>query len=376
MKIYLVGGAVRDRLLGLPVHECDWVVVGATRQEMLNAGFHPVDAKFPVFLHPETGEEYALARTETKVAAGYKGFEVDASPAITLTQDLARRDLTINALVEDESGQLIDPFGGQSDLEARQLRHITPAFVEDPVRVLRVARFAAHLGALDFEVAPDTRVLLQQMAQSSELQSLQPERIWREMCKALLEPQPWRFFEVLFQCGALTRLIPELAAAIKEDDSAPFAALHSVVGQSDELAVRFAVALYPAAKMTVSAKLLCTRLRAEKGCSDLLDLVVRLGSDFVAAETAGAEFLLRFLEHVRAQQQAGQFQDFLSVCTALWPDEAKVATRRLMLALRGMNDVAASDLLADGYQGVKLGAELAQRRIGFIEKRLEGIAHD
>ena len=376
MKIYLVGGAVRDLLLGLPVHERDWLVAGATGQQMLDAGFRAVDATFPVFLHPETGEEYALARTETKVGAGYKGFEVDASPAITLKQDLARRDLTINALVKDESGQLIDPFGGQRDLEARQLRHITPAFVEDPVRVLRIARFAAHLGALGFVVAPDTHVLLQQMAQSKDLQNLRPERIWREMRKALLEPQPWCFFEVLLKCGALTRLIPELAAAINEDDSASFAALRRVIGQSDELAVRFAVAIYPAAKTAASVAALCNRLRAEKGCSELLDLVVRLGPDFVAAETAEAEYLLRFLENVRAQQQAGRFYNFLLVCAALWPNKAKVAAQRLKLALMGMNDIAASDLLAEGYQGANLGRELVQRRIQFIEKRLKSVAHD
>ena len=375
MKTYLVGGAVRDQLLGLPVQERDWVVVGATGQQMLDAGFRAADADFPVFLHPETGEEYALARTETKTGAGYKGFEVDASPTVTLEQDLARRDLTINALAEDEKGQLIDLFGGQRDLEARQLRHITSAFVEDPVRLLRVARFAAHLGELGFEVAPDTQILLQQMAQSSDLQHLRPERIWQEMRKALLEPQPWRFFEVLLRCGALDRLIPELAAAINGDPT-PFAALRKVAGQSDKLAVRFAAALYPAAKIAVSTEALCNRLRAEKGCSDLLDLVVRLGADFVAAESAEAGSLLQLLERVKAQQQAGRFQYFLLVCAALWPGEAKVATQRLRLALLGMNDVAARDLLAEGYQGVALGAELAQRRIRSIEKRLKRIAHD
>jgi len=375
MKTYLVGGAVRDQLLGLPVHERDWAVVGATGQQMLDAGFHAADADFPVFLHPKTGEEYALARTETKTGAGYKGFEVDASPAVTLEQDLARRDLTINALAEDEKGQLIDLFGGQRDLEARQLRHITPAFVEDPVRLLRVARFAAHLGELGFEVAPDTQVLLQQMACSSDLQHLRPERIWQEMRKALLEPQPWRFFEVLLQCGALARLIPELAAAIDED-LAPFVALRKVAGRSDELAVRFAAALYPAAEMAASVKALCNKLRAEKGCSELLGLVVRLGPDFVAAETAEAGCLLQLLERARAQQQAGRFQHFLLVCAALWPDESEIAAQRLRLALLGMNDVAARDLLAEGYQGLALRAELVQRRTESIEKRLKGIAHD
>ena len=378
MNIYLVGGAIRDRLLGLPVHERDWVVTGATGPEMLAAGFHPADADFPVFLHPETGEEYALARTETKTGAGYKGFEVDASPTVTLEQDLARRDLTINALAEDEKGQLIDPFRGQQDLDAGLLRHITPAFVEDPVRLLRVARFAAHLGGLGFEVAADTQALMVQMAQSDELQHLRPERIWREMRKALLEPQPWRFFEVLLQCGALERLIPELAAAIRESGAgpSPFTALRRVAEQSDELAVRFAAALYPAVEATASVTALCNRLRAERGCSDLLGLVVRLESAFIAAKKAGAEALLQLLEEARAQQQPRRFQGFLRVCEALWPDDAEVAVVRLKLALMGMDDIVAGDLLAEGYQGSALGVELAQRRVQAIEKRVMSVAHD
>jgi len=378
MKIYLVGGAVRDRLLGLPVHERDWVVVGATEEEMLEAGFHPADVDFPVFLHPETGEEYALARTESKIGAGYKGFEVDSCSTVTLEQDLARRDLTINALVEDESGQLIDPFQGQKDLSARLLHHITPAFVEDPVRVLRVARFAAHLGSLGFKVAPETQRLLLQMAQSDDLKNLRPERIWREMRKALLEPQPWRFFEVLQQCGALNRLIPELAAVTPEDDAGSmlFMALRNVTEQSDRLAVRFAVVIYPAVQTAASLDTLCGRLRAEKECSDLLSLVVRLGPDFVAAEAAEAESLLQLLEKARAQQQAERFQNFLLVCETLWPDEAKMAVQRLRLALMGMDDIVASDLLAEGYQGPELGTELAQRRIQSIEKRVMSVVHD
>jgi len=378
MKIYLVGGAVRDQLLGLPVHERDWVVVGATTEEMQNAEFQPADTDFPVFIHPKTGEEYALARTETKTGAGYKGFTTDSRPTITLKQDLARRDLTINALVEDESGQLIDYFQGQRDLNTRQLRHITPAFVEDPVRVLRVARFAAHLGALDFKVAPETQALMAQMAQSADLQNLRPERIWREMRKALLEPQPSRFFDVLFQCGALTALIPELATAIKENntDSIPFIALHRVTKQSDTLAVRFATVMYPAAKAVDSVEAFYSRLRAEKECSDLLDLVVHLGPAFAASADAEAKSLLALLEKAKAQQHAARFQDFLLVCEALWPNVAKAALQQLKLALAGMNDIVPNDLLAEGYQGPELGAELTQRRVRAITKRVTDITHD
>ena len=378
MKIYLVGGAVRDQLLGFPVHERDWVVVGATTEEMQNAGFQPADTDFPVFIHPKTGEEYALARTEKKTGAGYKGFTTDSHPTITLKQDLARRDLTINALVEDESGQLIDYFQGQRDLNARQLRHITPAFVEDPVRVLRVARFAAHLGALGFEVAPDTQALMVQMAQSDDLQNLRPERIWREMRKALLEPQPSRFFDVLFQCGALTALIPELATAIKENDtdSIPFIALYRVTKQSNSLAVRFATVMYPAAKEVGSVEAFCSGLRAEKECSDLLCMVVHLGSAFAASADAEAKSLLALLEKAKAQQHAERFQNFLLVCEALWPDVAKSALQQLKLALAGMNDIVPNDLLTEGYQGPELGAELTRRRIQAIIKRVVNITHD
>jgi len=378
MKIYLVGGAVRDQLLGLPVNEHDWVVIGATAQEMLDAGYRPADADFPVFLHPETGEEYALARTETKTGAGYKGFVTDSRPTITLKQDLARRDLTINALVKDKAGNIIDHFQGKKDLDRRQLRHITPAFVEDPVRILRVARFGAHLGPLNFEITSETQTLMAQMSQSGDLQNLKPERVWQEMRKALLEPQPWRFFEVLFQCGALTALIPELAAAIKNNntDAMPLIELHRVTEQSSTLAIRFAAAMYPAAKSVDSVETFCNKLRAEKECTDLLDMLIRLGPAYAASVDAEAESLLALLEQTKAQQQAERFHNFLLVCEALWPKEAKIATQRLKLALTGMNDIVPSDLLTEGYRGPKLGAELTRRRIQAIEKRIMHITHD
>ncbi len=374
MKIYLVGGAVRDRLLGLPVDERDWLVVGATEQEMLDAGYRRADADFPVFLHPETGEEYALARTETKIAGGYKGFTVDACSTITLEQDLARRDLTINALVEDESGQLIDHYQGQRDLDARQLRHITPAFVEDPVRILRIARFAAHLGSLGFEVAPETQALMAQMVQSGELQNLKPERIWKEMRKALLEPQPWQFFEVLLQCGALALLIPELTATTKS--STPFGSLRKITELSNTLAVRFTAALYPAAKTVDSITTFCNRLRADKACCDLLEMVIHLESSFAGAVDAKAEALLIFLEKSKAQQQPERFQDLLLACEVLWPDLAKMAIPRLKHALIAINDITAKELISEGYQGSELGAALRQQRIKAIEQRVMSNSHD
>ena len=210
MKSYLVGGAVRDRLLGRPVTDRDYVVVGATAEDLLAAGYQQVGRDFPVFLHPRTKEEYALARTERKCAPGYRGFSVQAETGVTLEQDLCRRDLTINALAEDESGQLIDYYGGRADLDNRVLRHVSPAFAEDPVRLLRVARFAARYSDLGFSVAAETLELMRAMTAAGEVDALVPERVWQEWCKALSEPRPSRFFEVLRACGALARLLPEI----------------------------------------------------------------------------------------------------------------------------------------------------------------------
>lgn len=210
LEVYLVGGAVRDLLLGRTPTEYDYVVVGATVDEMLARGFRLVGKGFPVFLHPETQEEYALARTERKIAPGYHGFAVQADPSVTLEEDLRRRDLTINALALAPDGRLIDPYGGQADLEARVLRHISPAFAEDPVRILRVARFAARFAELGFRLAPETLALMQDMVEAGEVDALVPERVWQELVRALAEPRPSQFFEVLRACGALARLFPEI----------------------------------------------------------------------------------------------------------------------------------------------------------------------
>jgi tRNA nucleotidyltransferase (CCA-adding enzyme) len=210
MKTYVVGGAVRDELLGLAVKDRDWVVVGATPEQMLAQGFQQVGRDFPVFLHPQSHEEYALARTERKTAPGYTGFVVHASPGVTLEDDLLRRDLTINAIAKDEAGQLIDPHGGRADIAARVMRHVSPAFAEDPVRILRVARFAARFA--DFSVAPETLALMRDMVAAGEVDALVPERVWQELARGLMEEKPSRMFEVLRACGALRRLLPELDA--------------------------------------------------------------------------------------------------------------------------------------------------------------------
>lgn len=208
MKIYAVGGAVRDGLLGLPIKDRDYVVVGATPADMLARGFTPVGKDFPVFLHPVTHEEYALARTERKTAPGYKGFVFHTDAEVTLEEDLIRRDLTINAIAQLEDGSLVDPFGGQRDLQAKVFRHVSAAFAEDPVRILRVARFAARFG--DFVVAPETNALMRQMVEAGEVDALVPERVWQELARGLMEAQPSRMFEVLRACGALARIMPEL----------------------------------------------------------------------------------------------------------------------------------------------------------------------
>ena len=212
MEIYLVGGAVRDRLLGRPASDRDYVVVGATPQQLAERGYKPVGKDFPVFLHPQSGEEYALARTERKSGRGYAGFTFDTSATVTLEDDLRRRDLTINAMAEDESGRLVDPFGGARDLDARLLRHVSEAFVEDPVRLLRVARFAARYAPLGFKLAPETQALLHAMVDNGEVDHLVPERVWAETSRALTEPQPSAFLRVLRDCGALARLFPEIDA--------------------------------------------------------------------------------------------------------------------------------------------------------------------
>jgi len=205
-QFYVVGGAVRDDLLGLPQSDRDWVVVGATPQQLLDLGYRPVGKDFPVFLHPDTHEEVALARTERKTGPGYKGFSFHAAPDVTLEEDLARRDLTVNAIAQAEDGTLIDPFGGQADLQARVLRHVSAAFVEDPVRLLRLARLAARFP--DFTVAPETMALLRQMVADGEVDALVPERVWQELSRGLMAPKPSRMVEVLQECGALARLMP------------------------------------------------------------------------------------------------------------------------------------------------------------------------
>lgn len=243
MKIYLVGGAIRDELLGLPVKEKDWVVVGANPQDLLDLGYQQVGNSFPVFLHPETGEEYALARTERKTGAGYGGFSVDFNADITLEEDLQRRDLTINAIAKSDSGQLIDHYGGLNDLKNRTLRHISDAFVEDPLRVLRVARFRAKLDHLGFTIHPKTLALMKTLSEGDELLALSTERIWVELMKGLDTPSPDKFIDTLYQCGALTKIMPEVDRLFLHRDNLRDTA--EKIGQRILLALQYLARLQP-----------------------------------------------------------------------------------------------------------------------------------
>jgi tRNA nucleotidyltransferase (CCA-adding enzyme) len=367
MKSYLVGGALRDQLLGLPVKERDWVVVGATPAEMEQRGFRQVEAEFPVFLHPQSGEEYALARTETKSAPGYAGFEVDCGPGITLQQDLQRRDLTINAMAEDEDGTLIDLFGGRDDLEQRVLRHISPAFAEDPVRLLRLARFAAKL---DFAVAAETQALMQDMANSGELQALRSERVWREMERALGEDHPWRFFEVLQDSGALAVLLPELAMAMEQYPET-MVALKRAAASSRDSVVRFAVVMSAVATGD-DVESFCRKLRAPRDHCELLELLQRGGELFCDAGGGRVESILQLIRQSRAIQQRERFEHFCLAGDALWPDLAPAARRNLELSLQAIAEVSSQELQQEGYSGAELGAELEQRQLAAVRTALQG----
>jgi tRNA nucleotidyltransferase (CCA-adding enzyme) len=288
MQVYLVGGAVRDQLLGLRPHERDWVVVGATPQQMRGLGYRAVGRDFPVFLHPDTNEEYALARLERKVAPGYRGFIAEFAPQVTLEQDLERRDLTINAMAQRADGSIIDPFGGRADLERRLLRHVSPAFVEDPVRILRVARFAARYSPLGFRVAPETLALMRSMVGTGEAAALVPERVWRELERALGEPRPAAFFDTLAECGALAIVLPELVAGwsapanqddgttARREDSLGARALGVAAAAGHTVPVRFAALVAGLAPRLLES--LCTRLRTPNEHRELALLAARLGA--------------------------------------------------------------------------------------------------
>ncbi|MDV6343584.1 multifunctional CCA addition/repair protein [Nitrosomonas sp. Is37] len=339
MKIYRVGGSVRDELLGLPVKDHDYVVVGSNPEEMVRLGFRPVGKDFPVFLHPQTQEQYALARTERKISRGYKGFEVFASPEVTLQEDLVRRDLTINAIAKDQNGNIIDPFNGIADLEAGVLRHISPAFVEDPVRVLRVARFAARFG---FHIAPETLDLMREMVHNGEAEALVPERVWQEIARGLMEHHPSRMFYVLRECSALSRIIPEVDALFgvpqpvqshPEVDTGVHVmmAIDYAASRRYSLAVRFAALTHDLGKGTTPpdewprhighemrsvalVKDLSERIRIPKEERDLALLVARFHGDVHRAEELRSATIADMLQAMDAYRKPNRFVAFLEAC--------------------------------------------------------------
>lgn len=308
MQIYLVGGAVRDQLLGLPVSERDWVVVGARPEQLVELGYQAIGRDFPVFLHPETKEEYALARTERKTGRGYHGFSFHSSPEVSLEEDLRRRDLTINAMAESETGELIDPYGGRRDLEARLLRHVSPAFDEDPVRVLRVARFAARFHALGFQVADETLARMRAIAESGELDTLTPERVFLELRRALMEPSPEEFVSVLAACGAwpvIFPLLPDTAAIEKT--------LRTSVEANSPLAVRFACLSWHSRDVAAW----CQAIRAPRGLAQAARLLHRQFPTWSELDSGDPPAVLALLESLDAVRRPQQFEDFSAAAAVL-----------------------------------------------------------
>lgn len=340
MKTFVVGGAVRDELLGLEVRDHDHVVVGATPEQMVDLGYRPVGKDFPVFLHPQTNEEYALARTERKSGKGYKGFQVFASPDVTLEQDLARRDLTINAIAKAENGELIDPYHGIADVSSKILRHVSPAFAEDPVRILRVARFSARF--TEFSIAPETMALMRQMVEEGEVDALVAERVWQELAKGLMEAKPSRMFEALRECGALRKILPELdrlwgvpqpAQHHPEVDTGVHVmmVIDYAASQNYSLPVRFAALTHDLGKGTTpqdvlpkhighedrSVRLLTDvskRLRVPNDCRELAHIVAKFHGKVSRTDEMRPDTLVRLLQDTDAFRQPERFREFLRAC--------------------------------------------------------------
>ena len=399
MKSYVVGGAVRDGLLGLPVQDRDHVVVGATPEAMLARGFKPVGKDFPVFLHPDSHEEYALARTERKTAPGYKGFVFHAEPDVTLEEDLARRDLTINAIAQDESGVLVDPFGGQADLAARVLRHVGPAFAEDPVRVLRVARFAARFP--DFHVAEETLALMRLMADNGEVDHLVPERVWQELSRGLMEARPSRMLDVLHACGALAKVLPELERLFGVPQPAEHhpevdtgAHILRVVDQAAArhfpLPVRFAVLLHDLGKGATPhaewphhhgheatgaalAEAVSERLRAPADCRDLAVLAAREHGVIHDAAVLRPATLVRLLERVDALRRPERFGQLLEACECDfrgrpgWEDRPWPAGSVLRSALVAVQAVDAGAIAAATADKAQIAQRVHEARVAALK---------
>lgn len=398
--VYLVGGAVRDELLGLPCKEKDWVVTGCTPEQLLAEGYRQVGASFPVFLHPQTGEEYALARTERKQGHGYHGFTVDFHPGVTLEEDLARRDLTINAMARDGQGRLIDPFGGQRDIENRSLRHVSAAFREDPLRVLRVARFAARFAPLGFRVHPGTLDLMREISASGEIGHLVPERAWAEVAGAMGAAEPGRFVEVLRDCGALRLLLPEVDGLFGVPQPPEFhpeidtgahvlMAMNLAARLGASAQVVFALMLHDLGKgltdpaqwpahvghETSGVPLLeqvCARLRAPAAYRDLALIVCKLHlrAHRICEMRPGS--LMRLIEDADLLRRPELLEDFLAACEADYrgrqgrEDRPYPQAARLRTALAAARRIRARDLDTQGMEGPRIGALLREARVAAI----------
>jgi tRNA nucleotidyltransferase (CCA-adding enzyme) len=403
VKIYRVGGAVRDRLLGLPLKDIDWVVTGATPEQMLALGYKSIGKDFPVFLHPESKQEYALARSERKTGPGYRGFEINTDPGITIEQDLQRRDLTINAIAEDEDGNLVDPWGGQRDIEARCLRHVSEAFVEDPVRVLRVARFAARFHELGFTVAPETRELIRQMGASGELESLVPERVWAELSRALDESAPQQFFLTLRECAVLARLFPEIDALFGIPQTARYhpeidtgVHLMLALAKSAELGfdnqTRFAVLVHDLGKATTDPEILpshhgheqrgtalvrdfCKRWRVPRAYTELAMITTEYHTLVHRAFDLKPATLLKLMTGADCLRKPGRFRKMLDACIAdlrgrkgfedaAYPQATFL--ERLGECLREMDTV---EFQRQGLGGKALGDAIRDARLRLIKQQ-------
>lgn len=412
MGVFVVGGAVRDALMGRSVNDRDWVVVGSTPEAMTAQGFEPVGKDFPVFLHPQTREEYALARTERKTARGYKGFAVQAAPDVTLEEDLARRDLTVNAMAVPEAlahqapstwtGQIVDPYGGQRDLQSKVLRHVTEAFAEDPVRILRLARFAARFA--DFSVAGDTLALMRQMVEDGEVDHLVPERVWQELAKGLMAPKPSRMFAVLRECGALKVLLPELDRLWGVPQRPEYhpeidTGVHMMLVMDMSarlnmpLPVRVACLMHDLGKGTTPADVLprhighegrsvkllqkvCERLRVPTDCKELAEVVAREHGNIHRSAELGPEALMRLLERCDAIRQPERFARALQACECDargrlgFDDAAYPQADRLLKAQQAVLSVETAPIAqaaaAQGLKGPKIGEQIAKARIQAI----------
>ncbi|PJE79057.1 Multifunctional CCA protein [invertebrate metagenome] len=380
MKIYLVGGAVRDKLLGLPVKDRDWVVTGTTPEHMLNQGFQPVGKDFPVFLHPKTHEEYALARTERKSGHGYTGFTFHTSAEVTLEEDLLRRDLTINAMAEDDNGHIIDPYQGQTDLKNRILRHVSPAFTEDPLRILRVARFAARFHQKGFTVAPDTRQLMQAMVASGEVKHLVPERVWQETHRALLSHSPAVYFQTLMDCGALEIVMPWWNQLLHQHNHV-LEALTATARQQCSESIRFSCLAYPYKNTSGQAlkqffrNLCIPSYLAERGL-----LLFKHYRNFIdTCYNPNAQSLVDFFEQADAFRKPDRFLDVLESSDFLKQASREINTveptdnpaKWIAPLLAQCSNIDAKPLVAQGIKGKAVGDALHELRVQALEQSLQ-----